>query len=279
MNLSATVVVKGDPALLREYRHEVNARLEEDGAHDYRELHAEAQLEYEFRLKGGIPFPPFVECSRDFPGLSIEVDWREALTGRGGRAIIQNGVLREQSQQDRAGGAVALQEVRADADGALRLAVVCARRHEAWLGYVVSGAQHAYFRVAGSETSFALSAADGVEPRWAERWVADAAGARYAELDPPEPIDPGELRELDRLAGEFVREWIWFDESPPEETAVERARFAAYGYAVGAANVRAEKLRQVLEPVDEGLAFASFDEASRWIPALLRRLWLREAES
>ncbi len=275
MNLTATIVVKGDPALLREYRRDVNERLEEEGAGAYRERHVEAQLEYEFRSKGGIPFPPFVESSRDFPDLSIEVDWSDTATGRSGRAVIQNGVLREQSAQVRAAG-TPLQEVRADADGSLRLALACAPWRDAWLGYAIAAGQHGFFRVSGSEESCELRASDGIEAEWAERWIADAAGAQYSELAPREPIAAAELRELDHLAKGFTSEWIWFDESPPEETAVERARFQAYGTPVGPANLRSEKLRKVLEPVADGFAFVTFDEASRWIPTLLRRLWLGE---
>jgi hypothetical protein len=275
VNLTATIVVKGDPALLREYRRGVNERLEEEGAGAYRERHVDAQLEYEFRLKGGIPFPPFVESSRDFPDLSIEVDWSDAATGRSGRAIIQNGVLREQSAQVHAAG-TALQDVRAGADGRLQLALACAPWRDAWLGYAIATGQHAFFRVSGSGESCELRASDGVEAEWAERWIADAGGTQYTELVPSEPIAADELRELDRLAKGFTGEWIWFDESPPEETAVERTRFQAYGYPVVAANLRSEKLRKVLEPAADGFAFATFGEASRWIPGLLRRVWLRE---
>src|SRR6266702_4537425 len=95
---------------------------------------------------------------------------------------------------------------------------------------------------------------------------------------PSEPIAEEELRELDRLAREFTREWIWFEESPPEETAVERRRFEAYGYPVRAANIRSEKLKRVLQPEDGGLALGSFGEDVRWIPELLLRCWLRPAK-
>ena len=91
----------------------------------------------------------------------------------------------------------------------------------------------------------------------------------------PEPIPEDELGDLDRLAQEFSREWVWFEESPPEETAVERQRYEAYGYPVRAANLRSEKLRTVLRGDDGRLAFGSFAEDARWIPELLRRCWLR----
>ena len=274
MNLTVTVTVKGDPALLREYRSSVNELLDEEGAGSYRELHTEKQLEYRFKLRGGIPFPPFVETSQSFPDLTVEVDWTEANEGRSGRAIIQNGALREQAAQTQAPGGPALQDVRADADGRIRLAVSCERWREYWHGYVIASDQHAFFRIAGTSGACELYASDGIEVEWAERWTV-SDDAAHSELAQRDPIAKDELRELDRIAEGFSGEWLWFSESPPEETAVERQRFEAYGYPVRAANLRSEKLRKVLRPEDGGLALGSFGEDTRWIPELLARCWLR----
>ena len=275
MNLVATITVSGDPHLLREYRRHVNRLLDEEGGASYRELHSEERLEYEFKLHGGIPFPPFVSASQAFPDLTVEVEWSEAVLGRSGRAIIRNGVLAEQAAQTHAPGGSVLQEVRAGPDGALGLAVTCARWRDSWHGYVIAADEHAFFHVAGSARSCELSASDGIDADWAERWRVSPDGAAYAALAPREPIAEEELRELDRLALEFSRDWVWFDASPPEETAIERQRFSAYGYPVRAANLRSEKLRKVLRPENGGLAFGSFGEEARWVPELLRRCWLR----
>ena len=275
MNLAATITVKGDPALLREYRGHVNRLLDEEGGDSYRELHSAEQLEYEFRLRGGIPFPPFVSASQAFPELTVEVQWSDAALGRSGRAIIRNGVLAEQAVQSNAPGSAVMQDVRAETDGGLRLAATCARWRESWHGYLIASDQHAFFRISGTAGSCELSASDGIEAEWAERWTVSAGVAAYTELVPREPIAEDQLRELDRLAQEFSREWIWFEESEPAETVVERARFEAYGYPVRAANLRSEKLRKVLQPENGGLALGSFGEDSRWIPELLRRSWLR----
>jgi hypothetical protein len=277
LNLNATITVVGDPGLLREYRAQVNRLLDEEGGDSYRELHSAERLEYEFKLRGGIPFPPFVSASQAFPDLTVEVRWSDAGLGRSGRAIIKNGVLAEQAVQTQSPGGAALQDVRADADGRLRLALACARWRESWQGYVIASDQHAFFRIAGSAGACGLSASDGIEAEWAESWTVSSGDATYRELVPREPIAEDELRELDRLAQEFSREWIWFEESPPEETAVERRRFEAYGYPVRAANLRSEKLRKVLRPENGGLAFGSFGEGTRWIPELLRHCWLRPA--
>lgn len=278
MSLVATITVSGDPQLLREYRAQVNRLLEEEGGDSYRELHTPERLEYEFRLHGGIPFPPFVSASEAFPDLTVEVEWREAALGRSGRAIIRNGVLAEQALRSHAPEGAASNEVHAGADGELRLAVSCGRWRESWHGYVIAAGEHAFFRIAGSAEACELSASDGIDPEWAERWKVSGNEATYLELAPREPIAEEELRELDRLAQEFSREWLWFEESEPAETAVERQRFAAYGYAVRAANLRSEKLRNVLRPEDGELVFRSFGEDAAWIPDLLRRCWLRPAE-
>lgn len=278
MNLTATITIKGDPGLLREYRAHVNRLLDEERGDSYRELHTGEQLEYQFKLRGGIPFPPFVAASQAFPELTVEVGWNAADEGRSGHAIIQNGILREQAAQSHPPAGAALQDVAADADGGLRLALACARWRGFWHGYVVASDQHAFFGIAGSAGSCLLSASDGIEAEWAERWTVSSGDAAYAELAPREAIAEDELRELDRLAQDFSREWIWFEESEPAETAVERARFADSGHPVRGANLRSEKLRKVLRAEGGGLAFGSFGEDTRWIPELLRRCWLRAAK-
>jgi hypothetical protein len=275
LNLIATIRVKGDPELLREYRAHVNGLLDEEGGDSYRELHSADRLEYEFRLHGGIPFPPFVSASEAFPDLTVEVDWSDAALGRGGRAIIRNGALAEQAGQTQPPAGGALYEVRAGPDGALRIALACVRWCELWHGYVIASEEHAFFRIEGTPGACELLASDGVEPEWGERWTVSPGDAAHTELARREPIAEDELRELDRLAQEFTREWIWFAESPPEETAVERQRFEAYGYPIREANLRSEKLRKVLRPEDGGLALDSFWKDARWIPELLVRCWLR----
>jgi len=275
LSLVATITVSGDPQLLREYRGQVNRLLQEEGGDAYRELHTAERLEYEFRPHAGIPFPPFVSASQSFPDLTVEVQWSEPAVGKGGRAIIRNGVLAEQTAQSRAPGGAVMHEVRAGADGRIELALSCARWRESWHGYVLTADEHAFFRLAGGPDSGELWASDGVDPEWAERWRLGSGDALYAELAPREPIPQDELRELDRLAQEFSREWLWFEESPPEETAVERQRFEAYGYPVRAANLRSEALRSFLRPEEGGLAFGSFAADAHWIPEVLRRCWLR----
>jgi len=277
LSLVAKITVSGDPQLLRDYRGEVNRLLDEEGSGPFRELHTGERLEYEFRVSSGIPFPPFVSASHLFPDLTVEVHWSEAALGRSGHAVIRNGVLAEQASQGQAPAGEVSIHVRAAADGSVELAVSCARWRDAWHGYAIAANEHAFFRISGSPESRELSASDGVEAEWAERWIVAPGDAAYTEIAKREPIAEDELRELDRLARDFSRDWIWFDESPADETAVERQRFAAYGYPVRPANLRSEKLRKVLHPEGGILAFDSFGEEASWVPALLRRCWLRAA--
>ena len=44
---------------------------------------------------------------------------------------------------------------------------------------------------------------------------------------------------IEEVAFRFVDEWIWYDE---EEAALERVRYANYGYPVRGANLKSEKL-------------------------------------
>jgi hypothetical protein len=273
LSLVATITVSGNPQVLRQYRDEVNRLLQEEDSGPFRELHTSDRLEYEFRVRGGIPFPPFVSASHSFPEVTVDVRWSESATGLGGHAVIRNGALAEQNAAGRAADGTVWSQVYAARDGTLQLALTCTRWRDGWHGYAVASGEHAFFRVTGSAGACELLASDGVEGEWAERWSIAPGGEHYAELALREAIAEDELRELDRLAQEFSREWIWFEESPPEETAVERQRFAAYGYPVRGANLRSEKLRRVLQPDGGGLAFRSFGPESLWVPELLRRCW------
>lgn len=275
--LHATIVVEGDPDALAAFRMRANALLAGDYDEELRERHTADRLEYELRASGGIPFPPFVAASKEFPDLELVVSWSEPAQGRGGRAVIRNGALREQASETGAASGPMLVYARADAEGRLVLALACRAWRGARHGYAIAAEQHAFFRVDGAKGAFVLRASGGVEGAWAERWTAAEEGVRYEEIE--EAIAGDELRELDAIARDFAGEWIWFAESPPEETAVERSRYEAYGVPVAGANLRSEKLRKVLQPDSAGSSFGSFGEDSRWIVELVHDLWLAAGET
>ncbi|HEY6864963.1 MAG TPA: hypothetical protein VI319_13785 [Burkholderiales bacterium] len=276
--LHAVIVIEGDPDALAACRARVNALLAGDFDEELRERHTAGRLEYELRVSGGIPFPPFVAASQEFPDLELKVEWSEPSQGRSGRAIIANGALREQASQAGAATGTLLLHAQADAEGRLALALACRAWRGAWHGYAIAAEQHAFFRVDGAKDAFALRASGGVEGRWAERWSAAEEGVRYEEID--EAVADDELRELDAIAREFAAEWIWFAEAPAEETAVERSRYATYGVPVSGANLRSEKLRRVLQAeAGGGSSFSTFGADTRWILQLMHDFWLAAGET
>jgi hypothetical protein len=274
--ISATITVAGDAVLLAAYRKRVNELLDADFGAPYRELHSAGRLDYRLNADG-VPYPPFVTASEEFPDLVVEVRWEHPGGAASGHATIQAGRLTHQSTG--AGGSEANCELRVDRDGALVIAVACRRRgKDEWLGYALTASQHALFRVANRGGGRVLEATDGVEPEWAERWTIDGERVRYAELDPREPVDEAVLGELDRLANDFADEWIWYADGAPEETAVERQRYERYSLKVSAANVRAAKLKTALRETPAGgfeLAIADAEAAA--VAALVARHWLQTA--
>ncbi len=269
--ITATITVEGDAAPLAAFRRRANELLDAEFGEPYRELHTDGRLDWRVKASG-VPYPPFVTASEEFPDLVVEVQWEDEAGGTSGRSTIRGGCLAQQSAGEAPEAAGAF-ELSVGADGTLAIAVVCRRQRPGeWIGYAVTATQHALFR-AGRGT---LEATDGVEGEWAERWMIAGERIDYAELAPREPIEPGLLNELDRLANGFAAEWIWFDESPPEETAVERARYAAYGFKVNPANVRSVKLKTVLaESPGGGFGLAATDPEARGIAALVARHWLQ----
>jgi len=177
--------------------------VRDQDAEEYTEHHGAGTLEYRFRPRRGIPFPAFTAASADYPELRVEAEWER--DGERGRAVIENGHLVEQT-------ASRLEEPQLDVkvgdEGRLELALTC-RKSEAGglIGYAVTDERHTYWRYRDG----ALSLLDPEEP--------DAA--------------------LEDVAFRFVDEWIWYDE---EDAALERVRYASYGYPVRGANVKSEKL-------------------------------------
>ncbi len=281
-SFSATVTVVGDPASLQGYRLRVRELLDAEKIGDYRELHTIDALDWRFKLKGGIPFPSFVEASVAFPDLEVRVEWSRPGEGRNALAIIKGGNVSQQTADvgDTADAGDA-EEVALDLevapDGELKLALIARRwRDEALVGYALSAEQHAWFHVRRDGTALVLTASDGMEAEWAERWVVTGEHAQYAELGERAPIEGDLVQELERLSSVLCSDWIWFAASAPEETVVERQRYEQYGLQMREANVRSVKLRTVMQAKDGGgFVFmsqrADVSEARR----LLLRCWVQ----
>ena len=178
--------------------------VRDEDAESYTEHHAAGVLEYRFQPRRGIPFPAFTTASADFPELRVEAQWEHG--GVRGRAVIENGRLTEQSD---ASSDAALVDVKVGDEARLELGVTCCQADRDLIGYAVTHDRHTYFRY-------------------------QVAGGELTLLDPAEPDAT-----LEDVAFRFVEEWIWYDE---EEAALERARYANYGFPVRGANLKSEKL-------------------------------------
>ena len=206
--------------------------VRDEDAEDYTEHHAGGTLEYRFRPRRGIPFPAFTAASADFPELRVEAEWER--DGVRGRAVIENGTLVEQTA---ARLDEALVDVRVGDAARLELGLTCRQQENGELiGYAVTDARHTYFRYRDGALTL---------------------------LDPQQPDGA-----LEEVAFRFVDEWIWYDE---EEAALERVRYAGYGYPVRGANLKSEKLALLRK--HDG-AYSSLDERGRAAREAIVAQWL-----
>ncbi len=203
-------------------------------AEDYTEHHAEGILEYRFAPRKGIPFPAFAEASGAYPELRVEALWER--DGVRGRAVIENGkvVEEEQAEPDTPGVHVEVGEA-----GLLVLGLVLKKIDQSWIGYAATAERHTYFRYAAGKLTLV------------------------------EPQAPDET--LEDLAFRFVEEWIWYDE---EDAAIERVRYAAYGFPVRGANLRSEKLALLRR--QEGARYSTLDAEAAGVREALAAGWLKK---
>ena len=218
---------------LEDFRERLRWLMVRDAdAEAYTEHHVPGTLEYRFQPRRGIPFPAFTMASAEFPELRVEAEWERE--GVHGRAVIENGQLVEQ-QSARVDDP--LVDVKVGEDGRLEIGLTCAPTPDGGLiGYAVTDQRHTYFR-----------------------WF----GGRLELLDADAPDAA-----LEDAAFQFVDEWIWYDE---EEAALERVRYANYGYPVRGANVKSEKLALLRA---QGGAYSTLDEQARAARAAVVAQWL-----
>jgi hypothetical protein len=243
------------------------------------EQHTGSVLHYDFKFEGGIPFPPFVTASGEFPQLALEVEWVASATGARGRARIERGALVEQAVENIAAGeadsgvAITLKE-----NGYLALALAVVRTgHADYCGYALTGRQDALFRIARDKETggIELYATQGAA-EWSRCWRVAADGAtEYHELDPVRPIADAEFRELEKLAQDFVAAWIWFGGGPREEVAIELERYAHMGYAVSDANLRSSALHRIKTGGNGGgaLHYTTLAGDAKWVADAIARCW------
>ena len=217
---------------LEDFRERLRWLMVRDAdAEAYTEHHVPGTLEYRFQPRRGIPFPAFTMASAEFPELRVEAEWQR--DGVRGRAVIENGQLTEQHSTR----ADELVDVTIGEQGRLEIGLTCAPTPDGGLiGYAVTDQRHTYFR-----------------------WF----GGRLELLDAEAPDAA-----LEDAAFNFVDEWIWYDE---EEAALERVRYANYGYPGRGANVKSEKLALLRA---RGGAYSTLNEQGRAARAAVVAQWL-----
>jgi hypothetical protein len=100
MPFTAIVRVTGEAGRFEDFRERVRWLMVRDmDAEDYSEHHQPGLLEYRFEIRNGIPFPAFVEATRAFEELRVEVQWDQ--DGARGGAAIEAGRLVEKWTGDR----------------------------------------------------------------------------------------------------------------------------------------------------------------------------------
>lgn len=282
-----TFRVSGERAQLAAF----DARLkllfaEQQVSGDIEEQHADDVLHYDLKIEGGIPFPPFALASSEFPELEIAVEWVNSGAGTRGAARIAGGMLAEQNVENlssAAGSGYAL-SITLNTDGYLALALAVLRAgRDTYHGYALTGRQDALFRIVRDQASgkIELLATQGAA-EWSRAWsVVPGCGPDYRELDPPQPVEAGEFRELGKLAQDFVAAWVWFGSAPSEEIAIEMERYQRLGYTVSDANLRAAALHRIKDQTAEvggALHYSTLDPDSAWIEEIIARCWATGGE-
>ena len=278
--IHATLTVSGDSAVLPAADARIKALLvEEIFEGGFEEHHGDAALSYDFKVRGGVPFPAFAQASQEFPQLEVVAEWVNVAAGRRGRARMGDGKIVDHVEDSIAIGATDTANRYFDvaADGTLQLAFAVVRRDRNWwTGYVLNHERDALFQAVRDGDAVELQVTEGAS-EWAQAWKLRSAddAAEPQALEPEQAVDPDLYDELERLAQDFVAEWIWLREAPAAETAIERDRYGRYGYTVNDANVRVAKLQRMRGDADmnQPMVYSTLDAESDWIRSLLKRCW------
>lgn len=101
MAFTAVVRVTGEAGRFEDFRERVRWLMvrDIDGAEPYTEHHRPGALEYRFEISKGIPFPAFVEATRAFEELRVEIEWDQ--DGARGGAALEAGRLVDKWTGDR----------------------------------------------------------------------------------------------------------------------------------------------------------------------------------
>lgn len=278
--IHATLTVSGDSAVLPAADARIKALLvEEIFEGGFEEHHGDEALSYDFKVRGGVPFPAFALASQEFPQLAVVAEWVNVAAGRRGRARIADGKIVEHVEDaiTTATAETGNRFFSLAADSRLELAFALLRRdRDLWNGYVLNHERDALFEIRRDGAVIELRVTEG-DAAWAWLWRLNSPEAEAAPqiLQPPQPMDAKLYEELERLAQDFVAEWIWLREAPAAETAIERDRYGRYGYQVHDANVRVVPLQRMRGDADrhQPLVYSTLEAGNDWIRAVLQRCW------
>jgi len=278
--IHATLTVSGDSALLPAADARIKALLVgEIFEGGFEEHHGDDALSYDFKVRGGVPFPAFALASQEFPQLAVVAEWVNAAAGRRGRARIADGKIVDHTEDLIATGIADAANRYFDiaADSTLQLAFAVVRRdRRLWSGYVLNHERDALFEISRDDEVIELRVTEGAAEWacvWSLRGPDDEAMAQAC--DSPQPVDQVLYGEMERLAQDFVAEWIWLRDAPATETAIERDRYGRYGYTVRDANVRVARLQRMRGDADmhQPLVYSTLEAEIDWIHAVLQRCW------
>jgi hypothetical protein len=276
MSLRITVRIPGQRSQLGACRKLINAMLDEDRDIRYRELHSDDRLEYGLTNKTGVPFPPFVNASAEFPDLMFSFSW-EGLDGEsGGRATIENGRLVSQDAgvDKTSGQQDAVVHIAAANDGTIHLAVALQAVSDAYCtGYAVTAEQHGYFLWQRAADESRLIATHGMTDQWEREWILRDSVWTPTALAGDRAIPTATLATLEKITNEFAAEWLWFAAEDEVDTALERHRFSSYGLIVNPANLRSEKIRSLPRDTTRGIYFSTLQSPFESMVDALDRCW------
>jgi len=248
MSLQVVVTIPGPADALAACRARLAMLLAEEFSGRYREHHVTDRLEYRITVASGVPFPPFVAASVEFPVLEFSFHWQGTAGEAGGTASIADGRL---SGFD--AGAIGASgpdpvHVEATPDGVIRIALAVRRDGDRVLGYAASDTAHHYLEWDGAT----LRCTHDVTDRWVRAYRLADGTRRDAPQAIDAPIAPATLTILESISMTFATAWLWFDAEPEVDTAVERQRHAALGRPVRPANLQGARLRGLV-PGDDGM--------------------------
>jgi hypothetical protein len=279
------VTISGDRELLEAFKQQLNVLLsEESSVQNFQEQYISQDLIYRFEADQGIPFPPFVTTSAAFPDLKIKVEWINHRDGVNGSAVIQNGKLTDQhiqslAESERVSSPIQL-DIAVEENGFLNHAIVFRNIGASeYAGYILTGKQHALFKIRKQESQTELYSSDGIEGEWTEHWTynLERRNNDYRELAPGEKIQDELYRVLGVLVKGFLNEWVWFSESPPEDIIIEQQKYERMGFTAHQANIKSEKIRKMVK-LDTGRGdsyqFSTLDNDCAWIKTVIVACWV-----